>query len=204
MLFLARSSGNKADFKKWCEDLPAFSIFIIGCTITTTAYSMIKPFSMIIFTLIPSITFKLHLFFQLFTFPYVCLDQISCLFSLIAYMPYCTSKEKSQGSFKTFINFTIQNTIIGLLFWVFSNLILILGGNPINYFFMILFGLWPSIMYEIVLESNRNGEDLVSFVFLSFTFKRKWYPLIFLVFYSMLGAFYDLLVGLMLGYMGEI
>jgi hypothetical protein len=119
-------------------------------------------------------------------------------------MPYCISKEKSQGSFKTFLNFTIQNLIIGLIFWVFSNLILILGGNPFSYFFMILFGLWPSIMYEIVLESGLNGEDQVSFIFLSFTFKKKWYPLVFLIFYSMFGAFYDLLVGLMLGYMGEI
>lgn len=205
MLFIIRPNKDHGTaFINWWKEAGVFTKFIFVLTVASSILSTVLFLEIyFMFCFNPLLVIEVKMYWQLFTFPYACLDPLSALFSLSSYMPICTKRENQLGTFRFIVYFTTQNLLIALTFVPLYYLLSYIGVPLQVYFFkLFLSGLWPSIMAEMVLSYNENSEEITDFMCFPIRIQRKLYPVVFFLFFSVLfGIAFELLAGLAAGYL---
>jgi hypothetical protein len=144
------------------------------------------------------------MYWQLLTFPYVCIHPLQAIFLLSEYIPNSSRKEVARGTFRFFIYFTLQNIMMAFLYTTFFDYKVLFDTSPSYYLFPFLYGFWSSMMHEIVFYSIEDSETFVRFMFTPFSIKRKYYPFVFLVAWAIYGDYYEIAIGFATGYLGKV
>ena len=204
MFMVNPNRDYRSEFKAWWKDLPIYTTILFIITITTSILSLINPFLGLLLMLYPEAIFSTYSLWRLLSFPYMCFGPLSALFSLLGYMPISAKKERLLGTFRFIYSFTIQNLIIGLLFCLFFYVISPFSLTFYSLLYTFLYGLWPCIMHDMVLRCNIDGEEQVPFMCFPVIIKKKWYPWVFFLLFSLFGVFFGLVIGICTGYLGKV
>lgn len=211
MFFTDQSQNLSDQLKTWWRALPIYSKTICILTITTSILSIfIETLSILSFMLYlyfdPFFAIENLFIWEFFTYPFLCLDPISAIFSLFSYMAICSKKERNLGTFRFILYFTVQNLIIAILFIPLYYFLCFLGAPSHSYFLkLFLAGLWPAIMCEMIVETKQNPEESVQFMCFPVKIKRKLYPWVFFLLFSLIfGVLFHLLAGLAAGYLCKL
>jgi hypothetical protein len=204
MSSLLGNMGNGADLKNWWRDLPYHTTFIFLTTLISSVLWLIIPYQIAMLMVLPELIKTNFSIWQFFTYPYLSAGLLSALFSLCAFMPISSKKERLLGTFRFICSFTIQNLVMAVMFLGIYFALEPTGIFMYPIFRTFLFGLWPSIMHDMVLRSNIDGDEQVPFMCFPVIIKRKWYPWLFFALFSIFGVSLALLTGILSGYLGKI
>lgn len=183
--------------------LPLFTMFTIIICLILGILIHIKS-ELAYFLIIDSYSLlSKYNFWCIFTFPYQHYNIIHYIFAIISFTIVAYKKENNMGTARYFIFFTLNNLTLGAIF-ICLGLIMHFVKNKI-YSFLIFSscgGLWPFIMVEIVIKCNIQPDRYRTFWCSSFIIRDQYYPwLIFAIFFILTGSFWDLLVGIFIGYL---
>eukprot|EP00826_Nyctotherus_ovalis_P022769 TRINITY_DN1758_c0_g4_i2.p1 TRINITY_DN1758_c0_g4~~TRINITY_DN1758_c0_g4_i2.p1 ORF type:complete len:254 (-),score=56.33 TRINITY_DN1758_c0_g4_i2:137-898(-) len=118
----------------------------------------------------------------------------------IAFIALAVDHEKSMGTVRFFLYFTLTTLLSNLLF----NLLMLLLSTLHSAFLKFPFyGLTPFLMVEIVIEANKNPEENRQYFLMPSAYKAKYYPLAMFVVLSVFTGFdvFPLLAGVAVGYL---
>ena len=172
MFFSGQEPKLRVQFMTWWNRIPIFTYFMLYFLILIQILSFFSfyRFDLLILTPIQCIN-------NLITFQYQHGSVLSLVIVLFAYLPMASTSERKLGSINYFLFFIINNILIG-----FAHIMLmyVLSLIPLSYFYrafsMSIFTLWPIIMVEIVIESNKDPNKLITFCCFPWAFKSKYYP----------------------------
>ena len=208
MFFTDQSQNLSNQLKTWWGSLPIYSKAICILTITTSILSVLaNAFSMLTFMFYfyfdPYFAIERLFIWEFFTYPFLCLDPISAIFSLFSYTAICGKKERNLGTFRFILYFAVQNCVIAVVFIPLYYFLYFLGAPSHSYFLkLFLAGLWPAIMCEMIVGTKENPEEPVPFMCFPVKIKRKLYPWVFFLLFSFIfGVLFHLLAGLAAGYL---
>ena len=201
------NQSRGSQFLNWLKAMPFFTRSILFLTILLSLVSIFLPSIVTLFTIIPIIFIDNYAIYSIFTFPYCHLSVLHLIFALLAFIPTAYKTERSLGTYRYISFFIVTNALLGLLYVA----ILYLGAATGLSFFVEAYkfypcaGLWPIIMTEMVVKCNKNPEASVQFMCFPVQIKNKYYPWIFFcVFSLMFRIVFDVLVGIIGGYLRNI
>lgn len=203
--------SNPGDFcvqiKEWWRRIPLFSMSIFYFTLFLFLISFIGLFSIDSFILFPSDFITYFYIWEIFTFQYFNNSIISYLFQIFSYLPTSCKSEREMSTVTYICFFLMNNIIIGVIYVLLMELL-----SNVNVSFLIgtdgipTYGLWPVLITEIVIRCNKNPDALTRFCMIPCEFKQKFYPWVIFALFSLFSQFvmYDLIVGMMVGYLRKI
>ena len=156
--------------------------------------------------LIPNNFINDYQYWQLITFPYQHLGISHLLFALIAFIPLSCEFEKYLGTLRYIFFFLLMNMIIGILYSITLFFTSYLKYKIFQYSLIYpCSGLWPIIIVFIIDIFNINPEAPTNFIFFPFEIKSKYYPWVFLIFYSVFfGYYFEIIFGFIVGYLSNL
>lgn len=202
MFFSNPNSNIGHRLKDWWVNIPAYTRLILYVTLFVYALTWISLYFIIFFVNTPYSVIREFQFWRLFTFSYVPSGILNLILEMISFLPYSCRAERRLGTSKYFVYFLLNSVMIGALY---SLSLFILSLIPIGYFELLAYsnsaGLWPIIMMEMVIQSNKNPDQATQFFLCPIQMKSKYFPFVFLIIFSFLGVFWELIFGLMFGYL---
>ena len=200
MFFVNSNEDMGSRFLRWWKNMPIFSKFLLYISVTLYICSFFSGYPLLYIILYVPTFIGQNAYWELLTFPYQPLNLLNLLFSLFSFLVRSCRAERRIGTVRFISFFVLTNFLIGL---AFVPLLIAVNELSLGSAMVIpaVYGLWPIIMTEMVIECNRSPDDITRFFCFPCTFKRKYFPLIFFGIFSLIGrAFIGLLAGLIFGY----
>ncbi|CAG9318448.1 unnamed protein product [Blepharisma stoltei] len=201
MFFTDPNRDYGAVLKSWWSGVPAYTRFIIYVACGTYILSWVMLGFIAKLINIPILTIQYFQFWRLFTSPFIAYSLLTLLFEMMSYLPTACKTERRLGTAKYVAFFMINFLILELAFSALLyglSFIPSLSGLSLNP----TAGLWPLIMVEMVIRCNMNPDSPTSFFCFPIQIKAKYMPWAFLLLFSLFaGVLWDLLVGIILGYL---
>ena len=177
----------KSNCKKLYTEIPLFVKIIILITIILNIFNYIFPLISFYLSNIPFYTIYKYQIWRLFSSSLITTNFINVIFAILFWVKHASNLEDVMGTIKYVIIFSLNSTIIQILFTlIFYIISLIIKDkdflkNKINNKGKVdNIGIWPYIICELTLLSLSNPNHPVKFLFFP-EFKAKFYPILVLI-----------------------
>ena len=184
----------KSNCKKLYTEFPLFVKIIILITIIFNILNYIFPSISFYLSNIPFYTIYKYQFWRLFSSSLITTNAINVLFTILFWVKHASNLEDNMGTIKYLIIFSLNSTIIQIIFTLLFFIIsLIIKNkdflkNKINNKNKVdNIGIWPYIICELILLSLSNPNHPIKFLFFP-EFKAKYYPILVLIIVCVLNS----------------
>lgn len=193
------SSDIKLFLKFWWKMLPSLSkllVFLLVPIYISTYFAHSSLESALVST--ENSLLRLQLW-KLLTAPLFQDKLFSLLVQLLSFLMLASRQERLLGTVRYALLLVVNTVVVELALAVGM---LGLSVVPVELLRLhVVHGLWPLIMVELTIRYNRTPDDPTHFFICPFEMKAKYFPWLFLLFFSLSQQVYSLLVGLIVGYL---
>ena len=190
-----------SSLKNFYKNMPLFVMFVLYFTIILCIFSLFLPLEISYLVLISYTFINDNKYWTIFTFTFYHTSILNLVFALFFYLPNASSTEKKLGTVRYIYFFIINSGIIGVVYGLLMFCISFISIFSSSIYVPCI-GLWPVIMMEVVINCNVNPNDLIGLWCFFCQIPNKWYPWVLVLMFSVMNSFvfYDLVVGLLVGY----
>ncbi|OMJ87485.1 hypothetical protein SteCoe_10819 [Stentor coeruleus] len=182
MFFTNPQNDVGSQVKDWWNRLPLFTTFILFLSIPLCISSYFEGYPIWFIALNPQLFVESYYIWTLLTYSYQAIGLLSAVFSLYLFTTSANKNERNLGTVRYIFFFGFYSILLGSIFvalsYLLQNISLPLFSTMKTSIFS---GLWPMVMIELVLLSNKDPDSSSKFMCCPCLIKSKYVPLIYFI-----------------------